>query len=137
MRRPYNGQVAALIVDPGTERTFFMQNEFSRHIFRDFLRAFHNGSLVPHVISQASQKEPKILKHNDLSVLSNSNAKSFRTDINSSEDAVVFFSGGNWHGPSASEIVFVTVSSFSSTYSTKFDSVYRDEMSKGVAMAVL
>uniref|UniRef100_A0AAF5PGJ9 Thioredoxin domain-containing protein n=1 Tax=Wuchereria bancrofti TaxID=6293 RepID=A0AAF5PGJ9_WUCBA len=104
LRRPYNGQVAALIVDPGTERTFFMQNEFSRHIFRDFLRAFHNGSLVPHVISQASQKEPKILKHNDLSVLSNSNAKSFRTDINSSEDAVVFFSGGNWHGPSASVI---------------------------------
>ncbi|KAK6110143.1 hypothetical protein QQG55_38730 [Brugia pahangi] len=104
LRKPYNGQIAALIVDPGTEMTFFMRNEFSRHIFRDFLRAFHNGSLVPHVISEASQKEPNISKHDDLSILPNSTAESFRRDINSSEDAVVFFSGGNWHGPSASVI---------------------------------
>ncbi|KAL3981910.1 hypothetical protein ACH3XW_45000 [Acanthocheilonema viteae] len=103
LRRPYNGRTVALIVDPSTERTFFMQAEFSRHTFRDFLRAFHNGSLMPHVISQALRKKPENLTYN-LSVLPSTNAKSFRTDVNSSEDIVVFFSGGNWHGPSTSVI---------------------------------
>ncbi|VDP13785.1 unnamed protein product [Onchocerca flexuosa] len=103
LRGSYKEPIVALIVDPRAEKTFFMQNEFSSHTFRDFLLAFHNGSLIPHVISQASRKESKIL-NNNLSVLRSTNAKSFRMDVNSSEDTVMFFSGGNWHGPSASVI---------------------------------
>uniref|UniRef100_A0A0R3S391 Thioredoxin domain-containing protein n=1 Tax=Elaeophora elaphi TaxID=1147741 RepID=A0A0R3S391_9BILA len=104
LRKSFNGQTIALIVDPSTERTFLMQAEFSRNTFRDFLRAFHDGSLVPHVISQTLQKESENLVHVDLSVLPSINAESFKTDVNSFEDTVVFFSGGNWHGPSASII---------------------------------
>ncbi|VDK62281.1 unnamed protein product [Onchocerca ochengi] len=103
LKGSYSGRTVALIVDPNTERTFFMQDEFSRHTFREFLRSFHSGSLTPHIISQASREEPKILDDN-LSVLSSTNAKTFRTDVNSTEDTVMFFSGGNWHGPSASVI---------------------------------
>uniref|UniRef100_A0A1I7W3J4 Thioredoxin domain-containing protein 11 n=1 Tax=Loa loa TaxID=7209 RepID=A0A1I7W3J4_LOALO len=104
LRRPYNGRTVVLIVDPSTERTFFMQSEFSRHAFRNFLRAFHSDSLVPHVISKVPQKESGNLTHDNLSVLPSTSANSFGTDVNSSEDIVVFFSGGNWHGPSAAII---------------------------------
>ncbi|VDK86310.1 unnamed protein product [Litomosoides sigmodontis] len=102
LKRPSSGRAVALIVDPSTERTFFMQAEFSRHNFRSFLRAFHSASLVPHVISQAIRKRSEEGAYDNLSVLLSTNAKSFKADVNSSEDIVVFFSGGNWHGPSAS-----------------------------------
>ncbi|KAM3726576.1 Thioredoxin domain-containing protein [Dirofilaria immitis] len=104
LTRPYYGQTVALIVDSSTERTFFMQTEFSRRSFRDFLRAFHSDSLTPHVISHVLRKESKNMTYNNFSILLSTNAKTFRTDVNSSEDTVVFFSGGNWHGPSVSVI---------------------------------
>uniref|UniRef100_A0A915PRR8 Thioredoxin domain-containing protein n=1 Tax=Setaria digitata TaxID=48799 RepID=A0A915PRR8_9BILA len=106
LRRPYKGETVALIVDSSTERTFFMQAEFSRHTFRDFLHSFHSGTLTPHVISQTSRREPENahLAHDSVSVLSSTIAESFKTDVSASEDTVIFFSGGSWHGPSASVI---------------------------------
>lgn len=37
LSKPYSGQTVAMIVDPSTERTFFMQAEFSR--WEDFIKA--------------------------------------------------------------------------------------------------
>ncbi|VDN01030.1 unnamed protein product [Thelazia callipaeda] len=108
----YTGKPVALIVDPRTERVFHMQSEFSGQTFRNFLLAYHVESLKPHLFSQNEPNSTESV-NSDLSFLSSISGKSFAALDRRHEDTVIFFSGGSWHGPSASIIhIFHTVAHY-------------------------
>ncbi|MCP9266159.1 Lipase maturation factor [Dirofilaria immitis] len=103
LTRPYYGQTVALIVDSSTERTFLCKPNFPGVLSAIFTR-------ISQRLIDAARNFPcltegiKNMTYNNFSILLSTNAKTFRTDVNSSEDTVVFFSGGNWHGPSVIDV---------------------------------
>uniref|UniRef100_A0A914ZRU2 Thioredoxin domain-containing protein n=1 Tax=Parascaris univalens TaxID=6257 RepID=A0A914ZRU2_PARUN len=104
-------QSNVVIADARNEQTLIMSHAFSRQALREFIHSFHNGSLLPHRLTEERLPQnfhKRGRQHSytsgDENLVQATTARRFNADLlnaSSSQDVVVLLSGGAWHGPSA------------------------------------
>lgn len=100
------------IVSRGEERIYWMDEEVNLHSLIKFFKKFLNGNLKWKPINEyiSLEKRPykmesiRNMDEYSISSVEKINLQIFNEEIvikqNRSHDAIVFFSGGDWHGPS-------------------------------------